>query len=525
MRCFRAGHDDHTLRRQALVIAAGALVVLCGFLGRSPVSSAGVAPPPAPDLRHLTIMHFNDDYELTPTGNLGGMAYLAGQVDATRAQDPQALLLFAGDLLSPSVESSVFAGAQMVTALNHLGITAAAFGNHEFDRGDAALGRSVTASHFPWLGSNITVAASGRPFPGAIRTMITVAHGVKVGLLGLLTPETVILSNPGHDLRFDPVIAAARMAVAHLTAQGATVIVAVTHEDMSADIALAHAVPRLDLIVGGHDHVLWDATVGHTLIVKAQSDAHYLGVTTLAVGADGRVTSAIDQPELIDPNTTTPDAGMAALVKRYEARLSAQLSLVIGRSTVPLDARESVVRQKESALGDFIADAVRARAATDVALVNSGGIRTDAVTPAGPITRKTILAFLPFGDLLVTERISGGALKAALENGVSQWKDGAGRFPQVSGVRFTWSPARPVGARVLSVQVDGRPLAPTRLYTLATNDYLLGGGDGYMSLTSGTTLIGLTGAPLVADVVIAAVRQRGTIAPVVDGRIAQAPAA
>ncbi len=520
---FLVGRGARNARRRAMAIAISALVILCGLVGHAPGHSIAAAHRGGPATTTLTLMHFNDDYELTPTGNLGGMAFLAGQIAAIRAQDPQALLLFAGDLLSPSVESSVFQGAQMITALDRLGVTAATFGNHEFDRGDAALARSVATSHFPWLSSNVIVTASGAPFPRAGATLVTTVHGVKIGLLGLLTPETAILSNPGHDLTIEPVVTAARAAVARLTAQGATVIVAVTHENMSDDIALARAVPRLDLIVGGHDHVLWDATVGHTLIAKAQSDAHYLGVVTAQVGADGRVISLVDQPELIDPSTTTPDPAMATVVNGYEARLSRQLSVVIGRSTTPLDARESVIREKESALGDFIADAVRAHAGTDVALVNSGGIRTDAVTPPGPLTRKTILSFLPFGDLLVTERISGAGLKAALENGVSQWKDVAGRFPQVSGVRFTWSPSRPVGARILSVLVDGRPLAPTHLYTLATNDYLLGGGDGYASLAAGATLVGPTGAPLVADVVIAAVTHKGTIAPATDERITRVP--
>jgi len=520
---FLGGRSGRNRQRRATAIVVGAFFALCGLFGHAPQHSSAAVQRGGPATTTLTLMHFNDDYALTPTGNLGGMAFLAGQVDATRAQDPQALLLFAGDLLSPSVESSVFQGAQMITALDRLGVTAATFGNHEFDRGDAALARSMAASRFPWLSSNVIVTASGAPFPGAVATMVTTVHGVKVGLLGLLTPETAILSNPGHDLTIEPVVTAARAAVARLTAQGATVIVALTHEDMSDDIALARAVPRIDLIVGGHDHVLWDATVGHTLIAKAQSDAHYLGVVTVQIGADGRAIALVDQPEMIDPSTTPPDPAMATLVKGYEARLSRQLSVVIGRSTTPLDARESVIRQKESALGDFIADAVRAHAGTDVALVNSGGIRTDAVTPPGPLTRKTILSFLPFGDLLVTERISGAGLKAALENGVSQWKDVAGRFPQVSGVRFTWSPSRPVGARVLSVLVAGQPLGPTHLYTLATNDYLLGGGDGYTSLAAGATLVGPTGAPLVADVVSAAVTRKGTVGPGADGRIAQFP--
>ncbi|HXT37506.1 MAG TPA: 5'-nucleotidase C-terminal domain-containing protein [Chloroflexota bacterium] len=495
-----------------------------GLISLLTISGLGSAAPSARavDARDagiaLTIMHFNDDYELTPTSSLGGMEYLAGQIDQVRQQDPKALLLFAGDVLSPSVESSVFLGGQMIAAFNRLGVTAATFGNHEFDRGDAPLAQRIDSSHFPWLSSNVIVTASGKPFPGAVSTKLVTAHGVKVGLLGLLTQDTYALSKPGPELTIQPVISAARTAVNSLLAQGATVIVAVTHQDMSADIALATALPRIDLIVGGHDHLRWEATVGHTLITKSESDAHYLGVATVNVGANGRVTSMLEQDLTIDPTVTTPDPAMAKLVKGYESQLSKNLNVVIGRTTVPLDAREITIRQKESALGDYIADAMRAATGTDIAITNSGGIRTDAITPAGPITRKTILSFLPFGDLLVTEKVTGAQVWAALDNGVSQVADGAGRFPQVSGLTFTWKLSRPAAHRVTSVTIGGQPISLTQTYTLATNDYMLGGGDGYTALSQGTTIVGPTGATLLATVVIAAVKKDGTISPVTDGR-------
>src|SRR5579871_4703465 len=148
------------------------VAALCGMLApvrpapsvqASPARQGGVA---------LTIMHFNDDYELTPTGSLGGMDFLAGQIDQIRQQDPHALLLFAGDLLSPSVESSVFKSNEMINALNRLHLTAATFGNHEFDHGDAYLENRIAISTFPWISSNVIVTATGAPFPGAVATKI-----------------------------------------------------------------------------------------------------------------------------------------------------------------------------------------------------------------------------------------------------------------------------------------------------------------------------------------------------------------
>lgn len=219
--------------------------------------------------------------------------------------------------------------------------------------------------------------------------------------------------------------------------------------------------PNIDLIAGGHDHVLWQAVAGHTLITKSQSDAHYLGVATLNIGANGHVTSALEQDQLIDPTSATPDTAMDTLVKGYEAKLSAQLNQVIGATSVPL------------------------------------------------------------GDYVVQVQITGTALKAALENGISQWSQVAGRFPQVSGIRFTWSKSRPVGSRVTAVTVDGRPLDPNKQYTLATNDYMLSGGDGYTMVASARVLVGTNGAPLLVTLIDRAIQQQKTIAPATDGRIQQ----
>jgi len=229
----------------------------------------------------------------------------------------------------------------------------------------------------------------------------------------------------------------------------------------------------------------------------------------------------LEQDYLIDPVNGTPDPAMNSLVTGYEKRLTTQLSVVVGHTSVALDAREISVRQKESPLGDYIADAMRAYAKTDVALMNGGGIRTDAILPAGPISRKAIIAFLPFGNALVSTQITGSMLKAALENGVSQVEKGAGRFPQVSGIAFTWNRHLSIGSRIRSVTVNGQPLVPTQIYTVATNDYMLQGGDGYTMLGSGKVLITTTGGPLLATVVIDAVQHAGTIAPATDGRITE----
>ena len=151
---------------------------------------------------------------------------------------------------------------------------------------------------------------------------------------------------------------------------------------------------------------------------------------------------------------------------------------------------------------------------------NGGGIRADALRPAGSkITRKDIFAELPFGNVGVVTELKGSDLLSALEHGVSKVEEKAGRFPQVSGVTFTYDPKLPSGTRVTEAKVGGKPLDPTATYKVATNDYMLKGGDGYGALTRGTVIVDASGAVLMATIVMDYVEAKKTVAPKVEGRI------
>lgn len=475
-----------------------------------------LAPAALPQAPVLTILHFNDDYQLTAVemGKAGGMDRLATVVKRYRVSERCTLLLFAGDLISPSVESSVFKGAQLIDGLNLLGVDAATLGNHEFDYGPVELQKRIGESKFPWLATNVFVLG-GRRFPGTHLYLIRNVCGTAVGLFGLLTVETATSSSPGTTWFGDPV-AVARAIVPILRRNGAQRIIALTHLHMQDDEQLLRAVPEVDLVIGGHDHDPLTSTIVGRLIAKAGSDAKWLGVTRVPLSGTPRAAH-----ELITITDQTPaDPEMAALVKRYQDQLAKDLEVVIGETTVPLDARNQAVRQQEAALGNYIADAMRAAVSADVAITNGGGIRTNALFPAGPIRRRNVFAWLPFGNVVVKAATRGSAIRAALENGVSQWDQVGGRFPQVSGLRYTFNPTRPVGSRILEVRVGDQPLNDEALYTVATNDFMLRGGDGYSMLASGEVLIGPAGGPLMVTVVIDAVQRTRTISPRLEGRIA-----
>jgi 2',3'-cyclic-nucleotide 2'-phosphodiesterase (5'-nucleotidase family) len=288
---------------------------------------------------------------------------------------------------------------------------------------------------------------------------------------------------------------------------------------MAADKALAAAVPEIDLILGGHEHDPLDAKVGKTLILKTGSDAVNLGRVDLlvSIGKDGR---RVDTKwELIAVTAEVPEKPeVATLVKAYEARMASQLNVVAGATSVPLDTRNETVRQKESSVGNLIADVMREAMQADVALVNGGGIRGNAVTPAGPLTRGDVLKILPFANKIVKLEVTGDMLRAALENGLSQHEKIAGRFPQVSGIRYVFDPKKAAGSRLVSVTVGGKALDPAARYSLATFEFLMGGGDGYTMLQQAKVLVNPMSGPMDSDVILDRLKA-GPIAPSTDGRI------
>lgn len=466
----------------------------------------------------VDIVTFNDVYEIQPVahGRLGGAARVAAELQSIRVRDPNTLVLFAGDLLSPSIMSSVFHGRQMVAAMNQLGLNYATIGNHEFDFGLATFKKRVAQSDFTWLSANIVDSGTGKPIAGTQPDALVTVGGIKFGLFGLAYDFSSILRNPSAVKFLDP-IATARAEVNKLKSEGAQYIVALTHEGHSKDCLLSAKVGGIDLIAGGHDHsLMMDTQCGHAPYVKASSD--WRNIWDLRLDFAGPA-PAITYRSIPITSVLPQDAAMAALVKRYTNKLDVSFGRVVGRSSVPLDALGRDVRAKETNLGDFIADAMRQATGADVAIMNGGGIRSNQTYPAGPITKKIVYAVLPFGNEIVVVKATGKVLKEALENGVSQLQDYAGRFPQVSGMRFAVDRHQPAGDRVSSVTISGKPLLAGASYTVAISGYLHAGGDGYRMFKHLPTVVSANEGPVLAEVVAKAIAAKGTIAPHTEGRI------
>lgn len=501
-------------RRTFLSLLCGSLILL-GL-----VPSLHAATPAQRSVR-LTVLQLNDLYDITPVekGKKGGLARVATLRDRIAAESPHTVFVLAGDFLSPSTMSSMFQGSQMVEGLNAIGLDLATFGNHEFDFGQEITRQRMRESRFTWVSSNVLGPETALPFGGAVAFVLREFGGIRVAFLGLTTPQTHLLSKGAAGLTFLGPIHAAKEMVARVRRAKADLIVALTHQDMADDKQLAAAVPEIDLILGGHEHTPLDARVGRTLILKTGSDAVALGRIDILVstGKGGRRVES--KWELIPVTDEIPDKPeVAAIVKRYEALTAAALNVAVGETKLPLDTRNEIVRTQESAVGALIADLMRDAMQADVALINGGGIRGNAVIGAGPLRRGDVLRILPFANKVVKLDVTGEILRAALENGLSQVEKTAGRFPQVSGIRLTFDPNRPAGSRLVSVSVGGRPLDPQARYTLATFDFILGGGDGYTMLQQASVLVKAENGPMDSDLILERLKA-GPIAPVPDGRI------
>lgn len=445
------------------------------------------------------------------------MARLATLVKRVRAENPNTLFLFGGDTLSPSVLSTVLQGQQMIAAFNAVGLDLATFGNHEFDFGTAVLAERLKESTFAWLSANVRDRRSGGPLGGVERTRMITLGGIAVGVFGLTMPESAQTSSPGPDVVFDEALAAGRAAADDLRRRGARVVVALTHQPMSDDRALA-AAADVDLVLGGHEHEPLVAEERRAIVTKPGSDARYVVRIDLWLTREGRLVERSWSFQEVSARIP-PDPAVTALVEGYAARTRQLLGAVVGHSTVPLEARSRRQRTSETNLGNFVADAMRERMAADVALTNGGGIRSEQVHPAGPITRGDVIGFLPFTNVAVKLEMRGADLRRALEHGLAHIEREGGGFLQVSGLTLTYDPARPAGQRVLTVHVGGGSLDEARTYVVTTNDYLLRGGDGFTAFARSRILVGPESGPDLAAIVVEAVARRGTIAPAVEGRI------
>jgi 5'-nucleotidase / UDP-sugar diphosphatase len=482
------------------------------------VASAALA---AAQEAKVTFLLTNDVYQMSEESGRGGMARLAAIVKGEKAKGGTVLFVHAGDTWSPCLLCGFDQGAHMVALFNEFPPDVFVPGNHEFDFGKEVYFKRRAEARFPFLAANLR-GPDGQPLPDHKDRIMVEANGIKIGIAGILLETTSNLSSPG-DLRFGPAIETLKAQAKALKEEGADLVVAVTHTNFTTDMQIVSQ-RLVDLLLTGHDHDLRLFYDGNVVMAESGEDAHYVIAVDLDISvkteAGQRRASWAPRFRIINSADVTPDPVVAAKVASYESELSKELDQPLGTTAVELDTRTAAVRHQEAAFGNLVADVIRTATGADVAILNGGGFRANReYKPGATLTRRDILSEMPFGNTTVMIELSGADLKKALENGFSQVERPSGRFPQISGMNVVVDRTKPAGSRVVSVTVDGQPLDEARLYRVATNNFMLRGGDGYAVFAPAKRLIGETDGKLLAGEVMAYIRKLGTVTAKAEGRI------
>ena len=523
----------------------------------------------------VQVLQLSDLHGAIEVGGSFGAALLASNWAADRTANAATVAISAGDNIgaAPPI-STEFEELPTIETLNLAKLDVSIFGNHEHDRNIDHVNKVIGASDFQWVVSNYNEGALDALKSGAKQAKnytIIDRGGIKIGIVGSNTSETIEQVFPGNldykdasgakkTIVIDPGVAGINAAIVEAKAAGADIVIAALHQGWLENAdgvakgqlnTLASQIKGAAAIYGGHSHQTFASVIpGNTRVAPTvlgqtrNSGVEYTRTQICMRG--GKVVGQSIQHVLraaaptintgVVSTVTTQDVTAAAMVKKYKDQLSAKLDVKIGQvsGTFPRGGTPAVERSGETPMGNYIADLMRAKYKTDFAIQNGGGIRdtfpartyvpaaTGLVrTGTGPldVTLGDAFTVYPFGNQIATTVVTGANLWKALENGVGGNYPGDGRFPQVSGLKYSFDASKPIGSRIVEVtKLDGTAIAKdSKEYTLTTLDFLIYGGDGYLNVFSPASAK-VQGALL--DVFVDALK-----ADMAAGKVTQVPAA
>jgi len=515
----------------------------------------------------LNILHINDlhsrieainkydstcsEKEAAEAQCLGGIARVKTKLDerrsALKAANENVIVLDAGDQFQGSLFYTTYKGKDTVEFMNAIGFDAMAVGNHEFDDGPALLGAFIDEAKFPVISGNTKVAEAETALAGKIKENVVLdVGGQKIGIVSVLATDTDVTSSPGANVTFEDEIEYLKGAVSRLQGEGVNKIVLLSHVGFPKDQDIAAAVDGIDVIVGGHSHTLLSNTVegapkyptmvknpgGQDVpIVQAYAYSKYVGELKVVFDDAGVVKSATGDTVLLDASVT-PDATLEARVKELGAPIAELKQRPVSEATATIDGNRDVCRTQECSMGNLVADAMLERTkgqGVTIAIQNGGGLR--ASIDAGQITMGEVLTVLPFQNSIATFQLSGKDLKASIEQGLSEIEGIKGKFPQVAGLKYSFDMSvAPNEGRLKSIETmeNGAwvPLEDDKIYSIVTNNFVRGGGDGY-KLFATNAQNAYDFGPSLEDAVAEYLAANNPYTPKVEGRItviAAAPA-
>ncbi len=463
------------MKKRVLSLVLVTLLILSSFSFASATDNI--------ETTRITIIHTNDTHaRLLGTDKELGFAKIATIIKDTKELNPNTLVLDAGDTLHGMPIVNISKGENALKVLEAAGYDYMTLGNHDFNYGQERLLELKDLSKVGMLSANILNEKGENLFtPYVIKEIC----GLKIGIFGLTTPETAYKTSPSNviGLTFADPIEISKKMVEKLKDQ-TDIIIALAHIglDESSVVTskqIAESVGGIDLIIDGHSHNTLEngLVVNNTLIAQTGNYDQNLGFVNIDL-QNGQIvnkTAELVTAEAVKETQADPD--LAKIIEDINEANKETFSKVVAATDIFLDGARENVRTKETNLGNLSADAVRAAAGSDIGFVNGGNIRVSL--EVGNITFGRLAELFPFGNTVQVKKITGEDLIKVLEQSVSGYPAAQGGFLHVSGMTFVFDPAQPVGSRVVEVTVGDKPLDKEAEYTVAINDFLGIGGDGY----------------------------------------------
>ena len=493
------------------------------------------------DLTIITTMATSDIHgnmvPYTPSGSsieVGGSARAAWLFDEAERRNPNTLIIDGGDSPYNTDLANISLDKSSVDVMNAQGYDATVLGNHDFDYSFDNLLSLADRAEYAMLSANTywkdgTYPEQFEPY------IIKEVDGVNVAIVGLTDDGSKATTHYANtqDIDFHDQWEVGQEVVAKADAES-DVVILLSHLH-GGNNTVPTKIDGIDMEIGGGNDIFGrPLNIEGTVVVNPGGVGTCVNQTNLNL-KDGKVLGYTFN-QIILSSDVPEDAEVKAIIEDYQADLDAQMEVVIGQCASDIAWSSPLVRTQESPLGNLAADALRDYCDADIAIQNGGGIR--AGLTAGDVTVGDVFAMLPFDNKVTLVEVTGQTVWDALENGVDGYPTTNGKFPQVSGIKYTFDGSKPAGERIVSVTLeDGTPLDLDAWYTLACNDFMCGGGDGYTMLNvfnpddgnehnGETAAQDLPGCKLVyrtndyyRTVVSEYIKAQGNIAPALDGRI------
>lgn len=480
---------------------------------------------------NLTVLHTNDMHgnivprEVSQEGpgykqtlTVGGQedmgAIIARERENAKDKGNNFLLLDAGDMAMGTSLSGMFEGEPMMKIMNSHGYDAAVLGNHDFDWGLDALQKMKEEANFPFLSSNI-LDQNGKPLPNIQPFIIKELPGMKVGIVGVSTKDVtgVATQEEVKSLKVLDQIEVLRKTIPEMKRQGAEMIIVLSHSGTKVDKEIANKVKGIDLLIGGHSHdkLTVPLRIRNTMVVQAGNAAEDIGKVQISWNPKKKTIVKI-KGQLISNSSgnVKKDKKITSIISNYKKKHNSIMNAKIGMT------HENLIHFKESGgeseLGNLITDMMRKEVGAEIGMINSGSIRTNL--SAGDITNGKIYDMIPFPSKITKLKMTGKDLISLLEQSAGRENN---KNLQISGLKITYNSKAPEGERIQDVTTDkGKPIEPEKEYTIATTDFLAGGGDYYPGFLKGKAVKG-EGSGL-RDTIIKRVKSMKLISSAIEGR-------